>query len=107
MGQEYDPSHKDCLSCRIIGTTVCVGKAAHRRTRSHFYFCSFQVLLKTGAVLLTDVCSLHIRSLRQGSSAAIAYDLWAGAVVRPPAHRYVMGAFGAGFFAMGVYRAFM
>jgi len=44
--------------------------------------------------------------LRDGSSGAIAYDLWAG-TVRPPTHRYVMAAFGCGFLAMGAYRALM
>ena len=76
---------------------------------SHTFF--FFGVVVVDRSIINPVCLCVLRAmcrhtLPNGSSGAIAYDLWAGPV-RPPTHRYVMAAFGCGFFAMGVYRALM
>lgn len=111
---------EDCLSCRVIGASACVGarapsesnrivsrarRRASRRVAPSLPPSLFRVvpLVVERALLLP---SSSRRLVRAGSSGVIAYELWAGAP-RPPAHRYVMGAVGGALFAMGVYRALM
>ena len=78
----------------------------HTHTRAHTPR-KRQTLLANGKNQMTESRALFDRgTLPAGSSGAIAYEIWAGPI-RPPAHRYVMGAFSCGFFAMGVYRALM
>lgn len=104
MGRAADG---DCLECRVIGTTVCVGACCplHHPTSGRDP--------ADVPVAPTPARFPRVRLIAQppslplaGSSGAIAYELWSGAP-RPPAHRYVMAAFAGGFLAMGVYRAVM
>jgi hypothetical protein len=106
---------EDCLSCRVIGTSVCVGASApseSNRIESSLEPADARRVAPALPPSSAFFSSLNERSsssrllVRAGSSGAIAYELWAGAP-RPPAHRYVMGAVGGALFAMGVYRALM
>ena len=102
MGRAADG---DCLECRVIGTTVCVGACCPHHHPTPGRDPADVPVSPTPARfprvrLIAQPPSLPLA----GSSGAIAYELWSGAP-RPPAHRYVMAAFAGGFLAMGVYRA--
>ena len=104
MGRAADG---DCLECRVIGTTVCVGACCPHHHPTPGRDPADVPVAPTPARfprvrLIAQPPSLPLA----GSSGAIAYELWSGAP-RPPAHRYVMAAFAGGFLAMGVYRAVM
>jgi hypothetical protein len=104
MGRAADG---DCLECRVIGTTVCVGACCPHHHPTPGRDPADVPVAPTPARfprvrLIAQPPSLPLA----GSSGAIAYELWSGAP-RPPAHRYIMAAFAGGFLAMGVYRAVM
>ena len=100
----------DCLECRVIGTTVCVGtlfkRGQHRAPNDASLSSTLRVFFFPFIFSQQKHPTHHLASSPKGSSGAIAYELWNG-VARPPAHRYVMAVFPGGFLAMGVYRAVM
>ena len=104
MGRAADG---DCLECRVIGTTVCVGACCpHHHPTPGRDPADVPVSPTPARFPRVRLIALPPSLPLAGSSGAIAYELWSGAP-RPPAHRYVMAAFAGGFLAMGVYRAVM